>query len=129
MAMDLRLPLFDSFSGTLGVSDFSSVWMAGFRRSAFPAPAVEVATVPDEISQLLCTRLPDMPRVCDRAGSEHVKILNNHVVEQRWSGGCWVAPPASATHALGATSGVSAKDPETIENQPADVDQGEGFVR
>jgi len=45
--------------------------MAGSRRSAFPAPTVDDASVADEISQLLCKKLPDMLRFCGRVGSEH----------------------------------------------------------
>ncbi|MNV52638.1 hypothetical protein D3C71_1447400 [compost metagenome] len=64
-------PLFDGFSGTTDVSDFSATWTAGLRLLAFPAPPGACAPGTAEISQFLCEGLPDVHRVSDRAGSEH----------------------------------------------------------
>lgn len=64
-------PLFDGFSGTTDVSDFSATWTAGLRLLAFPAPPGACAPGTAVISQFLGGGLPDVHRVSDRAGSEH----------------------------------------------------------
>lgn len=53
-------PLFDGFSGTTDVSDFSAAWTAGLRLLAFPAPPGACAPGTAEISQFLCEGLPDV---------------------------------------------------------------------
>ncbi|MEI6873119.1 MAG: hypothetical protein WCL08_12625 [Verrucomicrobiota bacterium] len=45
-------PLFGEFFGTMGISDFSSAWMAELR-FPFPAPPGDVPAGTDETSQLL----------------------------------------------------------------------------
>ena len=45
-------PLFGDFLGTMGISDFSSAWMAGLR-FPFPAPPDDIPSGTDETSQLL----------------------------------------------------------------------------
>ena len=64
-------PLFDGFSGTTDVSDFSATWAAGLRLLVFPAPPGACAPGIAEISQFLCEGLPDVHGAFDRAGSEH----------------------------------------------------------
>lgn len=50
------------------------------RLSAFPAPPAACASGTDEISQLLCRKLPDMHRVSDRAGSTQGLRLTSCVI-------------------------------------------------
>ena len=74
------IPLFGGFSARMGVSDFSSAWAAGLWLEAFPTPPVPCGSGADEISQLLCRKLPDMRRVSDRAGSTQVLRLSSCVI-------------------------------------------------
>ena len=60
-------PLFGRLLGPMGVSDFSSASMVGLRL-CLPHPTRSLPGA-DEISQVLCNRLPGMLRVSDRAGS------------------------------------------------------------
>jgi hypothetical protein len=54
--------LFDGFIGTTHASDFSSTCEKDARPWAFSANSATFADL-EEISQLLCKRLPDMPGV------------------------------------------------------------------
>ena len=74
------IPLFGCFSARMGVSDFSSALIAGLWLVTFPAPPVLTATGTDEISQLLCRKLPGMRRVSDRAGSTQDSRLSSCVI-------------------------------------------------
>ncbi len=60
-------PSFGRFPGTAGLSDFSSASMVGLRQ-CLPHPTRSPPDT-DEISQVLCKRLPGMLRVFDRTGS------------------------------------------------------------
>lgn len=71
------LPLFDGFSGTTHVSDFSSAWTTGLWLWALPVPPAPRGSGTDEISQLACRSLPGMLRVSDRAESQHVLRLTS----------------------------------------------------
>ena len=83
--------LFGGFFGTTGLNfgccDFSPAWATGLRLWALPVPPVPCGSGTDEISQLACSSLPNMLRVSDRAGSEHVLRLTS----------CSVVPSGIAT--------------------------------